>query len=143
MILDIVFGLMSAVIIAGGVFAFGLVLEKAANRILRQKPEDEIITIDAAKLGRELAVNPRNFQGRYYLKLLVVSGEITGIQRVQTSGSEYRHRIELDGVIACEFNELQEGICEGMRAEFSGLCLGKILTGCRIEQVISGGENVT
>ena len=138
MILDIVFGLMSAVIIAGGVFAFGLVLEKAANRILRQKPEDEIITIDAAKLGRELAVNPRNFQGRYYLKLLVVSGEITGIQRVQTSGSEYRHRIELDGVISCEFNEIHEGLCEGMRAKISGLCLGKMLTGCRIDRADNG-----
>lgn len=143
MILDILFGLMSAVIITGGVFAFGLVLENAAKRILSPHTEDEIITIEAAKLGRELAVNPRNFQGRYYLKVLAVRGKITTIQRVQTSGSEYRHRIELDGVIECEFNEIQEGLCDGTNAEISGLCLGKILTGCRIEQVISGGENVT
>lgn len=138
MILDVVIALMSAVFIAGGVLAAGLGLEKAARRILSPHTEDEIITIEAAKLGRELAVNPRNFQGRYYLKMLAVSGEITSIQRVQTSGSEYRHRIELDGVIACEFNEIQEGLFEGMRAEISGLCLGKTLTGCRIERTDNG-----
>ncbi len=143
MILEVIFSLICAVIITGGVCAAGLMLENAAVRFLLKAPDDEIITIDAEKLGRELAVNPRNFQGRYYLKVLAVRGKITSIQRVQTSGSEYRHRIELDGVIECEFNEMQEELCDGTNAEISGLCLGKILTGCRIEQVISGGENVT
>ena len=128
MILEVIVSMMCAVMIAG------LILENIAARLLRKAPEDESITIEAAKLGRELAVNPRNFQGRYYLKVLAVRGKITGIQRVQTSGRDYRHRIELDGVIECEFNEEQEGFCEGMTAEISGLCLGKILTGCRIER---------
>lgn len=135
MILEAVVALMFAVMIAGGVGIAGLVLENAANRLLRKTHEDEVITIEAAKLGRELAVNPINFQSKYYLKLLVVSGMITSIQTVQTSGRSCRHRIELDGVIACEFNEIQEGLQEGMSAEISGLCLGKILTGCRIENV--------
>ena len=138
MILDVVFGLMSAVILAGLVFIAGLILEHVADRLLRRDPEDEIIRIEAARLGRELAVNPRSFQSRYHMKMLLVNGTITSIQIVQSSGSDYRHRIELDGVIACEFNEVQEGLSEGMRAEISGLCLGKILTGCRIEQ----GHNV-
>ena len=137
MILDIMIALMSAVIISGGVLIAGLVLERATDKLLRKPPEDEIISIEAAKLGRELAVNSRDFQSRYYLKLLTVSGKVTGIETVQTSAREYRHRVELDEVIACEFNEIQKGLCEGMRAEISGLCLGKTLTGCRIEQGIN------
>ena len=139
MILEVIVSMMCAVMIAGGVMIAGLILENIAERILRKAPEDESITIEAARLGRELAVNPRSFQSRYHMKMLLVNGTITSIQIVQSSGSDYRHRIELDGVIACEFNEVQEGLSEGMRAEISGLCLGKILTGCRIEQGHNGG----
>ena len=87
MILEVIVSMMCAVMIAGGVMIAGLILENIAERILRKAPEDESITIEAARLGRELAVNPRSFQSRYHMKMLLVNGTITSIQIVQSSGS--------------------------------------------------------
>lgn len=134
MIIKVIFAILAAGFLAGGVYVFCRVLEVAAASLSEQSRHEQIIRVTAQKLGREMSVNPRMFQSRYYLKVIVVAGRVTGSTILQAVAGQRRHRVELDGVICCEFNEIQECVKEGTAAEISGLCLGKILTGCRIEQ---------
>ena len=133
MILKVIFSILAAGFLAGGVYVLCRVLEIVAARLSEQSYHEQIIAITATKLGREMSVNPRTFQSRYYLRIILVAGKVTASNTLPALGGQTRHRVELDGVICCEFNEFQDWVREGKTAEISGLCLGKILTGCRIE----------
>lgn len=109
------------------VYLFGYVLGGLTGS---KTAEGQETRISASRLGLVFSDGASDFQHKYYLRKVYVSGKITSSKVVH----EQKHQVLLDGVILCEFNSVQDWVKEGIDVEISGLCLGKILTGCEAEQ---------
>ena len=108
-------------------YLFGYVL---GGLIGSETSEGREFRISASRLGLAFSDGSSDFQSRYYLRKVCVSGKITSSKVIH----EHKHQVLLDEVILCEFNSVQDWVKEGIDVEISGLCLGKILTGCEAEQ---------
>ena len=111
----------------------GFGLERLAESCLRYDRESEAIVVSASELGREYNINPSQYQDKYHLRVLLVSGNVSGKKVIASAGISSKQHIEIDGVIICEFGEIQSGVNYGDAVEVYGLCSGKMLTGCRLK----------
>ncbi len=124
---EVLWCFMAACLIVIVLYLFGYVLGNLTGSKTYDGGE---IRISASRLGLAFSDGSSDFQSSYYLRKVCVSGKITSSKVVH----EQKHQVLLDGVIMCEFNSVQDWVREGTDAEISGLCLGKILTGCEAEQ---------
>ena len=117
--------------IAGFLFLLAYLVHRMLNN--SHKNEDTV-TISASSLHREIEAISSAFQNKYYLRRINITGTVTEIEILNTSKNKNncRQRVMLDKVICCEFVQVQKNIRKGEKAEFSGLCLGKILTDCTV-----------
>lgn len=94
--------------------------------------DNQEIRITASALGREISGSYSSaFQSRYYLRRINITGTVTSSE-ILSAPDKCRHHVILDNVIRCEFAQVQDNIHDGEKIEISGLCLGKILTGCSV-----------
>lgn len=94
--------------------------------------DDQEIRIAASALGREVSGRySSSFMSKYYLRKINIIGTVTSSE-ILCAPNKCRHHVILDNVICCEFAQVQDNIHDGKKIEISGLCLGKILTGCSV-----------
>ncbi len=124
--LEIFWCLVLVVILVGIVYFVGSIIEEVISDSIRKIREgDKTEVFQARRFSDNFVMKPNN----YYMKIVTLTGEVTAV-KTDSGGTQ---QIELDGSVLCEFSEPQKGIIPRTNIKISGVCLGRIITGCKIE----------
>ena len=129
--LEILWTIFISVFLVGIVYLVGNLIDEiiidgftTIRKDKNKKSKNEEV-FSAQRFADNFVLNPKE----YYKRKVKLSGEVTEI----TTDITNQQKIELDGTVLCDFTEPQKNIEKGMNIKISGLCMGRIITGCKIE----------